>query len=44
MATKSKGKCSEKPARKGPMTVSVHKYTRSDGTKVEAHKRHTPKK
>jgi hypothetical protein len=39
-----KNKCSEKPPRKGPMTVKVDKYTKQDGTKVEGHKRHTPKK
>lgn len=39
----SKGKCSEKPARKGPMTVKVKGYTKKDGTKVNPHKRHTPK-
>ena len=38
-----KGKCSEKPARKGPMTVKVSAHTKKDGTKVSAHKRHTPK-
>lgn len=41
MATK--GNCSEKPARKGPMTVKVSSYTKKDGTKVDTHKRHTPK-
>ena len=40
MATK--GKCTEKPPR-GPMTVKVSSYTRKDGTKVDSHKRHTPK-
>lgn len=40
---KIKGKCAEKPQRKGPMTVKVNPYTRKDGTKVEGHKRHTPK-
>lgn len=39
-----KGHCSEKPPRKGPMTVNVNSYTKKDGTKVESHKRHTPKK
>lgn len=39
-----KGKCSEKPARKGPMTVKVKGHTKKDGTKVSPHKRHTPKK
>lgn len=38
-----KGKCSERPPRKGPMTVKVSGYTRKDGTKVESHKRHKPK-
>lgn len=38
-----KGKCSEKPARKGPMTVTVKPHTKKDGTKVPGHKRHTPK-
>lgn len=38
-----RGKCSEKPKRRGPMTVKVKRYTRKDGTKVPAHKRHTPK-
>ena len=36
----SKGKCSEKPPRTGPMTVKVSKYTKNDGTKVKSHKRH----
>lgn len=40
----NKGKCSEKPPRKSPMTVTVKNYVKKDGTKVEAHKRHTPKK
>lgn len=40
----NKGKCSEKTVRKGPMTVSVKSYVKNDGTKVESHKRHTPKK
>lgn len=39
-----KGKCSEKPPRKGPMTVKVNGYTKNDGTKVASHKRHSPKK
>ena len=39
----SKGKCSEKPPRKGPMTVKVKGYVRDDGTKVGPHKRHKPK-
>ena len=39
----TKGKCSEKPSRKGPMTVKVSSYTKKDGTKVDSHKRHTPK-
>ncbi len=39
----AKGKCTEKPPRRGPMTVKVHKYTRKDGTRVSSHKRHTPK-
>lgn len=38
-----KGKCSETPKRKGPMTVKVIGYTKDDGTKVQPHKRHTPK-
>lgn len=38
-----KGTCSEKPARKGPMTVKVSGHTKKDGTKVSPHKRHTPK-
>ena len=42
MATK--GKCTEKPARRGPMTVKVDGYKKADGTKVGSHKRHTPKK
>ncbi|WP_289183152.1 hypothetical protein [uncultured Dubosiella sp.] len=42
--TNQKGKCSEKPPRKGPMTVKVNPYKRADGTKVEGHKRHKPKK
>lgn len=37
MATK--GKCTEKPPRRGPMTVKVSSYTRKDGTKVDSHKR-----
>lgn len=41
MATK--GKCTEKPPRRGPMTVKVSSYMRKDGTKVDSHKRHTPK-
>ena len=41
MATK--GKCTEKPPRRGPMTVKVSSYKRKDGTKVDSHKRHTPK-
>ncbi len=41
MATK--GKCTEKPPRRGPMTVKSKFYTRKDGTKVDSHKRHTPK-
>ena len=41
MATK--GKCTEKPPRRGPMAVKVSSYTRKDGTKVDNHKRHTPK-
>ena len=41
MATK--GKCTEKPPRRGPMTVKVSSYTRKDWTKVDSHKRHTPK-
>ena len=41
MATK--GKCSEKPPRKSPMTVKVSGYTKKDGTKVASHKRHKPK-
>ena len=32
MATK--GKCTEKPPRRGPMTVKVSSYTRKDGTKI----------
>lgn len=40
----AKSKCSEKPPRKGPMTVKVKEYTKKDGTKVDSHKRHTPKK
>lgn len=39
----SKHKCSEKPKRRGPMTVKVSSYKRKDGTKVPNHKRHTPK-
>jgi len=39
----AKGKCSEKPARRGPMTVKVKGYTRKDGDRVDAHKRHAPK-
>ena len=39
-----RGKCSEKPPRKGPMTVKVEKHIKQDGTKVESHKRHTPSK
>lgn len=38
-----KGKCSEKPARKGPMTVKVKPYTKKTELKVGGHKRHTPK-
>lgn len=38
-----KGKCSEKPPRRGPMTVKVKGYTREDGTKVDSYKRHKPK-
>lgn len=38
-----KGKCSEKPPRKSPMTVNAKSYTKSDGTKVSEHKRHLPK-
>ena len=38
-----KGKCSEKPPRRGTMTVKVKGYTREDGTKVDPHKRHKPK-
>lgn len=38
-----KGKCSEKPPRRGPMTVKVKGYTREDGTKVDPYKRHKPK-
>ncbi|WP_290172416.1 hypothetical protein [uncultured Dubosiella sp.] len=30
--TNQKGKCSEKPPRKGPMTVKVNPYKRADGT------------
>ncbi len=41
MATR--GKCTEKPPRRGPMTVKVKPYTRNDGTRVSGHKRHTPK-
>lgn len=37
------GKCTEKPRRSGPMTVKVKPHTRSDGTHVKGHKRHTPK-
>lgn len=39
----AKGKCTEKPPRRGPTTVKVKGYTRKDGTHVDAHKRHTPK-
>ncbi|WP_017797582.1 hypothetical protein [Oceanobacillus kimchii] len=38
-----RGKCSEHPPRKGPMTVKVSPYKKSDGTKVSGHKRHKPK-
>ena len=44
MARKSSGKCSEKPPRRGPMTVHVGSYTRKDGVTVKEHNRHTPKK
>ena len=37
------GKCSEKPKRKGPMTVTVDGYKKDDGTRVKPHKRHKPK-
>lgn len=37
------GKCSEKPPRRGPMTVKVKKHTRKGGIKVKSHKRHKPK-
>jgi len=37
------GKCSEKPPRKGPMTVKVKGHTRKNGVKVKPHKRHKPK-
>lgn len=40
----TKGKCSEKPPRKGPMTVRVNGYTKKDGTKAPPHSRHKPKK
>lgn len=40
---KRKGKCSERPRRKGPMTVKVSSYRKKDGTKVDGHKRHKPK-
>ncbi len=39
----AKNKCTEKPPRRGPMTVKVSSYTRRDGTHVSSHKRHTPK-
>ncbi|MFC4985484.1 hypothetical protein ACFPFV_09315 [Salinicoccus siamensis] len=38
-----RGKCSCSPKRRGPMTVKVSRYYRTDGTKVKAHKRHVPK-
>lgn len=38
-----RGKCSEKPPRRGPMTVRVKSYRRRDGTFVSAHKRHKPR-
>lgn len=39
----AKGKCKCKPKRRGPMTVSVKRYKRSNGTPVKRHKRHKPK-
>jgi len=39
----SKGKCTENPARREPMTVKVGGYRRKDGTPVDSHKRHKPK-
>ena len=39
----SNKKCTEKPPRRGSMTVKVHSYTRKDGTRVDSHKRHTPR-
>jgi len=38
-----RGKCSENPPRRGPMTVKVKGHTRKGGTKVSAHRRHKPK-
>ena len=38
-----KGKCSENPPRREPMTVKIGGYRREDGTYVEPHKRHKPK-
>ncbi len=43
MKDKTASKCTEKPARKGPMTVPVQSYKRKDGTTVKKHKRHSPK-
>lgn len=37
------GKCSERPPRRGPMTVKVKRYIRKDGVKVKSHKRHKPR-
>ena len=38
------GKCTEKPPRRGPMTVKVKGHTRKGGVKIVPHKRHTPRK
>ena len=40
---KSKGKCSEKPRRRGPMTVKVNSYYRKNKTLVRSHRRHKPR-
>ncbi|WP_281284086.1 hypothetical protein [Alkalibacillus haloalkaliphilus] len=39
---KRRGNCSCTPRRRGPMTVHVKTYRRSDGTRVNGHRRHRP--
>lgn len=38
-----RGKCTCIPPRRGPMTVHVRSYRRSDGTRVRGHRRHKPR-